>query len=279
MTQVLGSSPSLKNSRLVANSGKRILILLFLLLLCFAEFVIRGPLRALQPNVLLNDFMSPYLQSKAWGKGMDPYDPRSLSVLWPHSARRPEFLDREITSGSLLMNRGIPTAYPPPCLALIAPLTYISWPLANTVWTGINVLSILIALTALCSIAGLPWREARNYVFMAVGLAFAPFHTGIAVGNIAILATASSILAMWAIRNSMEIRRQLAWCCHMRQTTNRPPLPRLSTASRMEKFCDRNGIRTHDNSCCGNTNGYRACCLGSQLSAGQSGLIEHRYTE
>jgi hypothetical protein len=51
-----------------------------LLLLAIAELFVRGPLRFAQANSF-NDFISPYIQTQAWEKGLDPFLVRSGSAL------------------------------------------------------------------------------------------------------------------------------------------------------------------------------------------------------
>jgi hypothetical protein len=46
--------------------------LILLVLLAASEFMVRGPVRFLRVADF-NDFISPYIQSRALAKGMDPY--------------------------------------------------------------------------------------------------------------------------------------------------------------------------------------------------------------
>jgi hypothetical protein len=106
-------------------------LLLLLVLLAASEFVVRGPLRFLRAADF-NDFISPYTQSRALIMGMDPYSPEVLVRLWPvEGAHRPEFLAKDLADGSLIMKRGIPTAYPLTCLFLLIPLAVLPWPAAS----------------------------------------------------------------------------------------------------------------------------------------------------
>ena len=64
----------------LSSSSKSFLLLL--VLLAASEFIVRGPVRFLRAADF-NDFISPYIQSRALVKGMDPYSPEVLVRLWP----------------------------------------------------------------------------------------------------------------------------------------------------------------------------------------------------
>ncbi len=71
-------------------------LLLSLVLLAACEFIVRGPMRFLRAADF-NDFISPYIQSRALVMGMDPYSPEVLVRLWPvEGAHRPEFLAKDL---------------------------------------------------------------------------------------------------------------------------------------------------------------------------------------
>ena len=72
----------------------RLLISVFLLF-TVAEFVVRGPLRVATDGMQWNDFMSPYIQAKAWLLGKNPYRTDELLKLWPTDNLRPLFVDRD----------------------------------------------------------------------------------------------------------------------------------------------------------------------------------------
>src|ERR1700685_3413819 len=84
---------------------------LALLLLAGAEFVLRGPGRAVYLATQYNDFLSLYIQAHAWARGQDPYSPETLLSLWPAEASHFSFLAKEVADGSIIAKRGIPTAY------------------------------------------------------------------------------------------------------------------------------------------------------------------------
>ena len=181
-------------------------LLLLLVLLAASEFVVRGPVRFLRAADF-NDFISPYIQSRALVKGMDPYSPEVLVRLWPvEGAHRPEFLAKDLADGSLIAKRGIPTAYPLTCLFLLVPLAVLPWPVAHLAWLFITAGLALGAIWSLLPLVapgvGFETNDWRAYVFVAVALALAPLHTGLAAGSIVIGAA-----ALCGIAVSREQRR------------------------------------------------------------------------
>ncbi len=179
-------------------------LVLGLMVLASAEFVVRGPMRFARAT-RFNDFISPYIQAKAWSRGMDPYSPRNLVVLWPTDVRRFAFLDPDLADGTLVLKRGIPTAYPPTSLVLLSPFAWLPWLAAHAVWLVISVLAYGITVLSLVSLAGFGWQEQRTYAFLALALALAPVHTGLAAGNIVIVAIAACALAVLSARRQQSV--------------------------------------------------------------------------
>jgi len=174
-----------------------------LVLLAGAEFFWRGPVRFAESSNF-NDLISPYIQSRAWMQGLDPYSPENLVRLWPSGAQRFDFLVMDLADGSLVRKRGIPTAYPPTALVLIAPVAVLPWRIAHLVWLAIGALAYAVTVASVRSIAHLPWAARRTYVFLALALALAPFHTGLAAGSIVIVAVAASVAGMWAAEHQRD---------------------------------------------------------------------------
>ena len=164
---------------------------LFLLVaLAAAEFVVRGPMRFYRASDF-NDFISPYVQSRSLVKGLDPYSPEVLVQLWPPGdAEQLEFLKKDLAEGTLITNRGIPTAYPLPCLFLLTPLAVLPWPVAHIVWLLITLGLTLGVVGALLVWSGFDKDDWRMYVFVAFAIALAPLHTGFAAGSIVIATVA-----------------------------------------------------------------------------------------
>jgi hypothetical protein len=178
--------------------------LTLLVLLASAEFVVRGPLRFLRAADF-NDFISPYIQSRALIQGLDPYSPEVLVRLWPVEVEhRPLFLAKELADGSLIAKRGIPTAYPLTCLLLLIPLAALPWPVAHLTWlviTSCLILAVIGSLLSLLTAHRFGRNDWRAYVFAASVLALAPLHTGVAAGSIVV-----STVALCGIALSQEQR-------------------------------------------------------------------------
>jgi len=166
-------------------------------LLAGTAFVWRGPVR-LANRVSINDFLFPYIQSRAWMAGSDPYSPQSLVQLWPRGIERPDFISRDFADGSLVRKQGIPTAYPPTALVLIAPVAFLPWRMALLFWLAIGLFAYVVTVMSARSLARLPWGARRTYVFLAFALTLAPFHTALGAGSIVIVSVAASVAAMSA---------------------------------------------------------------------------------
>lgn len=163
-----------------------------------SEFAIRGPVRILRDGMEWNDFLSPYIQAKAWVQGRDAYSPSVLVSLWPPDNPRPSFVDRDVENGVLAKKRGIPTPYPPTTLLLLSPLAELPWALAVRIWVLLSLIGIFGALFCLLSMVGMDWTESRGQVFLVLALGLAPLHTGLATGNPSVIAISLVILSTWS---------------------------------------------------------------------------------
>jgi hypothetical protein len=165
-------------------------------------FTLRGPVRALRASDL-NDLISPYTQAAAWVHGTDPYSPQSLFAFWPSGALSARPAGQEFSTGSILIDHGIPTAYPLTCFVLLGPFTVVPWHVIKFIFIASAVGLFFVSVWALISLARLQgWR--RN-MFIAGSLLLAPFHTGIAVFNLAVVATELGIIAIWANHRGKNI--------------------------------------------------------------------------
>lgn len=172
-------------------------LVLGFLLLSSAEFLLRGPIRFAGASNF-NDLISPYIQTRAWMKGMDPYSPANLVAFWPRDADQFSFLRKDLADGSLVLKRGIPTAYPPTSFALLTPVAWLPWHVAHRVWLLISLMAFGLTVLSLVSLIGFQWQEKRTYLFLALALALAPFHTGLAAGSIVIVAVGFCSVAVLA---------------------------------------------------------------------------------
>lgn len=159
-------------------------------------FIFRGPFRAFTSQGL-DDLLSPDIQSTAWLHGADPYSPRSLLQFWPKSALAARPDPREMDDGSVLVRHGIPTAYPLTSLVLLAPFSVVPWPIFKVLWVTASVALFFAAVWSLGLWAGLKTREKQ--IFLLASLLLAPFHTGIATCNVAVVAVELGVIAVaWA---------------------------------------------------------------------------------
>jgi Glycosyltransferase family 87 len=152
-------------------------------------------------SAVLNDLLSPYAQSAAWVQGLDPYSTQSLFTTWPIGGPvRPN--ESEFRDGSVLVEHGVPTAYPLSCFALTAPFTLLPWLVIKLLWVFSTVILFFLSIYVLIELLELHgWRRDA---FIGTALLLAPFHTGVAVCNLAVTATEIGILSLW---KSFTIRK------------------------------------------------------------------------
>jgi len=189
--------------RLIRSATLVQVILFALVLLASAEFVLRGPVRFAHA-AHFNDFISPYIQTRAMLQGADPYSPQNLVRFWPPEVNHPDFLTKNLADGSLVYRRGIPTAYPLSALILISPVALLPWRIAQPLWLAISVGAFLITVAAVFSLAKHGGQTNRAYVLLALALALAPFHTGLAAGSIVIVAVAAGAAAVWSAERQRD---------------------------------------------------------------------------
>lgn len=173
---------------------RALVVLCVMLPLALAYLGFRGPVRAMGSRGF-NDFLSPYVQTKAWMHGQDPYDPRVIAQLWPPEVETPGFLQAESESGTLPGRRGIPSPYPPTGFPLLVPLAILSWPSASAVWVAISTLSFVTIVFSTLAVARVAWRTIPGAAIVLGALMLAPFHTAIATGNIVLVVFALGMLA------------------------------------------------------------------------------------
>jgi hypothetical protein len=197
--------PALNRSVSRRPADARTILCLLLLVLAASEFVVRGPVRASRTGASFNDFLSPYIQAKALVHRMDPYSPEVLLRLWPPEAAHFMFLPKEVAEGTLVANRGFPTAYPITALVLLMPFTVLPWSVASWFWFAANLLLYVIMLRAVLDLAGFFYLNRPAILLIAATLALAPFHTCLAAGNPTAIAVELSVIGFWQARLGNEI--------------------------------------------------------------------------
>ena len=180
----------------------RQILVAILLLSSVVEFSVRGPARLVQ-SLGWNDFLSPYIQSKAWVQGKNPYSAQALVSLWPADNQRPIWVDTEAANGTLELKRGMPTPYPISSLVILSPFTPLSWSVALWLWILISIAAVVLSPFALLSICGCSLFDVRSQLFLAAVFALAPFHTGLGTGNPAMLAVSLMVMTVWAARSGL----------------------------------------------------------------------------
>lgn len=155
--------------------------------LAAALFVWRGPVRALDGKD--GDFALVWMETRGFVEGRNPYDASDLEPLWEREnpdARRTPYRRGD---ADLL--------YPPSALVVMTPWALLPYPAGRVAWALAGVVGTLVILHASTRLAGLPPGSRGWWAFAALGLAFAPVHTAIAVGQTAIVPAALVLGGHW----------------------------------------------------------------------------------
>ena len=171
---------------------------LALTMLCLAsvEFVARAPVRAVKSSEW-TDFLSPYVQSRAWIHGADPYRDATLLRFWPPGQEIPDFIKLDFANGRLAAKRGMPSPYPLTAFVLLSPIAALPWAFARSLWLAINLIAFLLMLWLMVSLAHADWRDLRTQIFLAFTVALAPVHTGVATANPVIVVVALCVTTVF----------------------------------------------------------------------------------
>ena len=171
-----------------------------------AEFVIRAFGRT--RSDWMSDLAAPYLSTKLWLAGANPYDPLAALKVWYASG------------GAHLAYVGIDGAaysvYPPPTLVLTVPLALLRW---HPAVYAFMVVGLLLYLAVVYGLVRLGWPQHRSLssvsqdslamFFIAFALGFAPTHTAFHSMNIVLFACCAAILALLArLRDSTRFASQ-----------------------------------------------------------------------
>lgn len=142
-----------------------------------AVFFLRGPLRAFHGRG--GDFSMPYVAGIQYNHKLNPYASADFLAVW-HAAGAPAALSVDAS-----VQRPV---YPPSTLLLMAPLSRMNWTHALLAYTVLCVVLLLPLFYFLAELIGDDWRSWQRWGFVAYGLALAPIHTALALGNLSILA-------------------------------------------------------------------------------------------
>lgn len=169
-------------------------LLTFFLLLAAVEFVVRAPIRYLQPTNW-NDLTQNYAATRIWLRGENFADPQNFVDLWRDEVHSP----LDIRTGRVHI------APPLGSVVLMAPIGALPWPAAKIAWLGVLLISFSMTVWALAKTAGFHFGDAQGIAFIAGCLALAPFHTGIANGNQSILVIALCALGIYGANRESDI--------------------------------------------------------------------------
>ena len=151
-------------------------------------FAIRGPLRTLTSA---DDFAPPYAATRAFLAGDNPYEEAALVHELKESGRE------RGPDGQPSYN---PSLYPPPTFVALVPFAPMRWPLARVAFLVVTLALFAWHIPALLGLAGLQ-RTSDTALWLVAGtLALAPYHTGIALGQLAIPCVALLVIALHRMR-------------------------------------------------------------------------------
>lgn len=188
-------------------------IFVFLLLfLAVVEFTWRGPVRIVRRAGVYSDLTGPYIGAKAWVKGLNPYSNDVFWTLWQQSGGASSKEEESI---------GSRTPYPWSCFLLLAPLSFLSWPTASMVCGLLSVGMVVLSVWLLSGLFDLSECGWRRWLFIALALALAPFHSGFGQGNLSMLAIAFVFLSFWG---SCTQRPAVAGLCCGLAACLKPPI-------------------------------------------------------
>lgn len=128
-------------------------------------------------------------------RGQDPYDPQTVTRLWPAEAQPPSFVAVESRTGELAEKRGIPSPYPPTAFPLLVPFALLPWRVAIALWIGFDTVAFVGVVLGVISLAQIPLKSSEAVLITFAALALAPFHTAIATANIVLIVLALGMAA------------------------------------------------------------------------------------
>jgi hypothetical protein len=154
-------------------------------ILAGAVFVVRGPVRAVKGG---DDFAPPYAATRAFLMGEDPYDNARLASI---------LLDAKRESDADGQPRGFnPALYPPSTFVILSPVALLDWPVARISFLLLSLIAVGVHLAALLRLTGLRFGETSGLILGGLVLALAPYHTGIALGQLAVPCVALIVIAI-----------------------------------------------------------------------------------
>lgn len=149
-------------------------------LLMIADFVFHGVLPALTTGK--NDFSDPYVGAWLWRRRQNPYDPALVNAT-----------ARQLTHSTAI----VAPIYPPTAYVLAAPFSLLPWGWANEAVIWLSIVGVAITAWTIIRMGNFPAVSDKAWFIVAFIFAFAPFHTAIHLSNLAPIAIACCLLAVY----------------------------------------------------------------------------------
>lgn len=175
------------------NTTRRVLAWGFLTVASIV-FILRGPMRTTHSG---DDLAPPYAAARTWLLGQNPYDCAALSHVLFSSGRETDEHGRRIEGGAL---------YPPSTFVVLAPFALLSWPAARFAFLVVCTVLFTWHLKPIFRLAGASMRDEQGVWLLGGVLALSPYHTGIALAQLAIPCVAFLVMAIDGIERDHEVR-------------------------------------------------------------------------
>ena len=135
------------------------------------------------------DGLCPYLSSQLLIKKRSPYNTALLE------AARVELINN---SGDTLIPTFTSAIYPPTTLVILSIFSPLSWRHFRFFLLLVDTAGLVAVLAVLSLSLGSPLYSLQSLALWIMGLTWAPWHTGMATGNLAIPAISIGIIGWWA---------------------------------------------------------------------------------
>jgi Glycosyltransferase family 87 len=137
----------------------------------------------------VRDSLCPYLSSQLLVKKINPYNTESLEVA------RIELINK---SGDASIPTFTPAVYPPPTLAILSIFSQLPWRKFRYLLLTVDTVGLVALLTVLSLSLGSKLYCPQSLIMWSVGFSWAPWHSGMATGNLAIPAISAGAVGWWA---------------------------------------------------------------------------------
>jgi hypothetical protein len=162
------------------------------------------------PVESLSDIAAPYVSTRLWLQGSNPYNPHLFLPAWFASGAA--FLDiPDQVSGAH-------SVYPPTIFPMFAPFAPLHWMTIVHLFLVVGVLLYAITVYGLVRVGwpGASWSDfagnPRAVLFLAFAVGFAPFHTALRSRNIVLIASCLTILSVIVLlRRESGTRPAAGW--------------------------------------------------------------------